>query len=403
MSFVRRIGLLRWYADPGKPPLADTLDPMALPSARGQVAARPRRRWLVQLLVFLPTLLAVLYYGFIASDQYESEAKFVVRSGDKPFPASGMEALLQLALGHSQDDSYAVQEYITSRAAIADLQQRLPLEGMYNVDGADFAARFPSIFFVQREERFHRYFNRMISVIYSRDSGVTTLQVRAFRPQDAQAIAQQLLGLGERLVNRMNERLNNDTVKTSLDQLEASHQRLVDAQLALTSFRSKELMIDPASNAATLTDLLGKLSTEVAQTRAKIAELTVTSPASLQITALRRHLASVNEQIGLERGKIGNGPHSLAERMAAYERLRLERDFAQNMLDKAEKDVVRARLEARRQHLYLERVVEPQQPDYATHPRRLADILTIVAGNLLLVLVGWLIFSGIREHASESR
>ena len=46
------------------------------------------------LTVLLPTTLAIIYYGFIASDIYISESRFVVRSPEKQ-QITGIGALLQ--------------------------------------------------------------------------------------------------------------------------------------------------------------------------------------------------------------------------------------------------------------------------------------------------------------------
>ena len=84
---------------------------------------------------------------------------------------------------------------------------------------------------------------------------------------------------------------------------------------------------------------------------------------------------------------------------SAYERLSLEREFANKMTSAAEAELVRSRAEASRQLLYLERISEPNLADDSTQPKRIPSVVTVFAANLLLVLVGWLILSGVREHA----
>src|SRR6267154_2118985 len=87
---------------------------------------RPFRfsRWksaFTRVAVFLPTILAVVYCVGVATDQYESEARFVVRSAAKPEMPGGLGFLVQLGLARSQDDSFIVQEFMTSRDAIDKL------------------------------------------------------------------------------------------------------------------------------------------------------------------------------------------------------------------------------------------------------------------------------------------
>jgi capsular polysaccharide transport system permease protein len=42
-----------------------------------------RRHWMFHVLVLVPTLLAAVYFGLIASDLYISESRFVIRQPEK--------------------------------------------------------------------------------------------------------------------------------------------------------------------------------------------------------------------------------------------------------------------------------------------------------------------------------
>lgn len=354
--------------------------------------------WLV---LGLPTWLAALYFGLISADQYQSEARFVVKSATSQNAPPGLSMLRSLGLGRSQGDAYAVQDFITSRDAIARLSPLLPLEKIYGAADADFLARFPSILYRNNEERFYAYFQHMVSVVHLTSTGVTTLKVRAFEPADARAIAAALLEQGEALVNRMNERGKADALRSAHAELDTAQQRLIAAQLAQTAFRNRELTIDPASNAASLGELIGQLSSELAATQAQIRELSIGSTASPQMPGLRRRVTALEQQIVEERARIGKDSGGLAHRIADYETLKLERDFAEKRVNVAETELVRAREEAARQQLYLERVVEPNLPDYPTQPERLRLTAMVLFANLLALLIGWLVYSGLREHVAH--
>lgn len=373
----------------------------ALPRQAVSGVLRHRRSIVIWGLLGLPTWFAILYFGVMATDQYESEARFVVKSATRQNMPAGLSLLTSLGLGRSQDDSYAVQDFVKSRDAIARLRPLLPLEQMFRDAHADFLARFPSILFRDREEEFYSYFQHMVSVVHSTTTGVTTLKVRAFAAADARAIATALLDQGEELVNRMNARARADAMKVAQAELHQAQQRLIDAQLALTAFRNRELTVDPTRNAASLGELIAQLSGELAATRAQIRELSIGSGASPQMPGLRRKETALEQQIAQERASIGRDAGGLANRIADYERLSLERDFAQKRVTAAEAELVRAREEAARQQLYLERVVEPGLPDYPMHPERIRLTLTVFFGNLLLLLIGWLVWSGTREHVAR--
>src|SRR5262249_41458988 len=145
----------------------------------------------------------------IAADQYESEARFVVRSTARPDAGGSLAFLTQLKLGRSQDDSFIVQDFMISRDAIEKLKARLPLVSMFDNERADFLARYPSILYGRKQEEFFLYFQKMVTVSHEDKSGISTLRVRAFRPDDARDIAETLLLLSENLVNRINTRLQN--------------------------------------------------------------------------------------------------------------------------------------------------------------------------------------------------
>ncbi len=357
-----------------------------------------RRLWLI---LFLPTLFSAIYFFFMASDQYESEAKFVVRSAQRPDSLGGLSFLVQLGLQRSQDDSFIVQDFMASRDAVRELQQRLPLRGMFKTDALDVVAGYPSLLYGPREERFYKYFQTMVSVVHTDKTGISTLKVRAFSAENAKEIADSLLQLGEGLVNRLNGRLLRDAVGRAEAEVTEAQNRVITAQAALTAFRNKELLIDPTRNAVALAELIAKLSAELAATRAQITEAKMNSSTGPQIPILERKAIALDEQISSERARVAQGSDGLAERIATYERLTLEREFANKMLSTNEADLVRAKAEAAKQLLYLERVVEPNLADYSTQPKRGRNVMAIFVANLLFVLIIWLLYTGIREHGSH--
>lgn len=363
----------------------------------------PRHGLLRWMLLLLPSLLATAYYGLVASDQYESEARFVVRSAARPEMSGTLSFLVQLGLARSQDDSFIVQDFIGSRDAVQHLKARLPLRRIYGHDGADFLARYPSIIYGPEEEEFYKYLRKMITVVHSERTGISTLRVRAFDPADARAVAQALLQQSEELVNRLNTRVQTDAIANSAAEVKTAQERLIEAQTQLTEFRNRELLVDPSRNAVALAELIARLSAELGVVQAQVAEMTTGTASSPQLVGLRRKATALEQQIGEERRRVANDRDGLATRIAAYERLQLEREFARRMLTSSEAELVRARNDAARQMLYLERLVEPSLADHATQPKRLRLSLTVFSANVLLILVGWLIYSGLSEHSPRAR
>ncbi len=357
-----------------------------------------KTRLMFLLVVVLPTALAALYFGLIASDRFVSEATFVVRSAKSPL-GGGLGSLLQMVgISRSDDDTYSVQEYMLSRDAVAALSKRLALRDMFNRPEADFAARYPNALYGTSDEELFQYYKSRVEAVYSRTTALTTLKVQAFRADDALAISRTLLDLGEELVNRMNERIRNDAVRFAEGEVARSQERLVEAQIAITEFRNRELMLDPSKSSLIVAELIGRLSTELAASTAQLREVQASSPNSPQIPGLQRRIAALEGQITLERQRVSNASDGLAEKIAGYERLNLQREFAVKALASAVTSLELARNEARRQQLYLERVVEPAMSDHAEEPRRLRSVAVTFGSCMLLFFVGWLIMAGVREH-----
>lgn len=351
------------------------------------------------LVVMLPTALSALYFGLIASDRFVSESTFVVRSAKSPL-SGGLGGLLQIVgITRSQDDAYSVQEYLLSRDAVAALTQTIPLREMFNRQGADFVARYPNLLYRSSEEELFQYYKSRVSVVHGATTGLTTLKVETFRADDSLKINQTLLGLGEGLVNRMNERIRADAIRFAEAEVKRGEERLVETQVAITEFRNRELMLDPSKSSLIVAELIGRLSAELAAVTAQLREVEASSPSSPQIPGLQRRMAALEGQITLERQRVSTASDGLAEKIAGYERLTLQREFAVKALASAVTSLEVARNEARRQQLYLERVVEPHIPDYAEQPRRLRSVVLVFAGSLMLFFVGWLLLAGVREHS----
>src|SRR5262249_40712782 len=153
-----------------------------------------------------------------------------------------------------------VRDFMTSRDAVDQLRQQLPLAKIFARDEADFLARYPSPIYGPSNERFYKYFQSMVSVIHVDKTGISTLRVQAFRADDANRIAEAMLRLSEELINRLNRRLQTDSISASQSDLEKAQQRLLQAQAKLTQFRNRELIVDPGKNAVALADLIAQLS-----------------------------------------------------------------------------------------------------------------------------------------------
>jgi capsular polysaccharide transport system permease protein len=361
-------------------------------------------RWLLALrvaLVLLPTIMAAVYYGALASDRYVSEARFVIRTASKPTNlAGGLGALMQLiGMSRSQDDAYAVRDFLTSRDAMHELESRMDLRAIYRNRDADPFTRYPSVLFRKTDEGFFRYFEYRLTVVVNESSGLTTLRVEAFRPEDAAKVARTLLNLGEDLVNRLNARMQADAERVAAAEVARAEQIRIDRQVAVTAFRNRELILDPAANSTMVVELIGKLSKSLADVRTQIAETKANAPNSPQLRSMQEQAAAIEHQIQTERARVANNSDGLADKIEQYERLMLAQAFSVQTLAQAVMALELARVDARRQQLFLERVVEPGVPDEAIMPERWRSVFTVFGFNVIFAGVLWMLVAGLSEHA----
>lgn len=380
------------------------LGPTGTSQERGPERARKRywgiggERLAFLLVVIVPTLLTAAYYLLVASPRYVSEARFVVRAAEQPQPNGLGVALQGVGLTTSATDAYALHEYITSRDAVADLQAQMNLREILDPPGADALSSYPRWGENASEEGLYSGLQRFIEVGYHTPTGISTLRVEAFSPEDAQRIAEALLDGGERLVNRLNERAAARSVADAERTVIEAERRLSSIQQRLTAFRNREGIVDPTVSITEGSTLTAELASTIASLRAERSQLQSQAPQSPQIAIIDARIAAYERQLAAERAKIAGSQSSLASKIGAYESLMLERELADRSLAAASTALDTAREDSRRQQLYLERVVNPGQPDTATEPKRLRGILTVFLSTSLIFAIGWLVWAGLREH-----
>lgn len=382
------------------------------PIVATEVAAPPpprrpgffRRHFLFFLTVFIPTALAIFYFGFYASDIFVSESSYVVRSpSQKSVGQTGLGAVLQGATGLSgfaraPDDVHAVAEFIESRDALDQLQEQLDVRSWWSAPTVDLLERFDPFQRDASNEKLFEYYPRRMKVLVNDKSGITTLTVSSFTAEQASSINSLLLNEAERLVNVLNERGRNDLIKFAQGEVQLAEDKAKAAANALSEFRNTQAVVDPEKQTMLHFEQIARLQEELIRTRGQLTQLRVFAPDSPHPPALELRAQTLEAEIAAETEKITGGENSLASKAAEYQRLQLDREFADRQLAIAMAALETARNEAQRQALYLETIDKPNQPDKAIYPKRLRGIIT----TFLLGLIAWgilaMLIAGIREH-----
>jgi capsular polysaccharide transport system permease protein len=348
--------------------------------------------------VLAPTVTAALYFGAWASDVYISESRFVVRSAQAGAPI-GLNGVLQgVGLARANDDALAVHDYVLSRDALRELDRRLGLVSAFSAPDVDRLNRFAGIDPDTSFEALHRYYQRRVSVAVDGVSSISVLRTSAFSAEMAAQMNRQLLEAGERLVNQLNERSRQDTLRQAADEVAQAERRARSAAAALAQFRNERAVFDPDRQSALQLQLVSKLQDELIAARTQLAQVQDLTRENPQIQPLQKRVELLQREIAAETAKVVGPAQSLSRQSAGFGMLELDRTLADKQLAAALASLELARREALRKQLYLERIVEPSQPDSAVEPRRLRG----VAATFLIGLLAWgilrLLLAGIREH-----
>jgi len=325
------------------------------------------------IMVILPSVTAILYYGLIASDQYISEARFTISGGETP-KLDSLGTLMGIPAVAVIQDTLIVTNYIQSRAAIEKLDSLVHIRKLYSTSEADWFARFDPR---KPIEKFVSYWKHVVDVSIKMPSGIVELKVRAFTPQDSAIVAGQILAISEELINDINIRMNRDAVATAEQQVDRASARLLQSQIKLEKARNDEGILDASKTADALNGLITEsrgtllqLQQEYDSQRKNVLE------SAPQMRALKSRIEATTAQIGELEAKLTSTAKSpsveptLAASMTKFSELDLEHKISEHLYSGAVASLELARAIAESKAMYLNAFVKPVVPQQAEYPKR---------------------------------
>ncbi|MEA2840410.1 MAG: capsular polysaccharide transport system permease protein [Methylobacteriaceae bacterium] len=369
------------------------------------VAAGGGALWKSFLICVLAPALCYLFYGaFIASDEYVAETRLTVRASQEQ-KTSGIDAtsiISKITGGSSKStvqDAFIVVNYIKSRAIVADLGGREFFERIYSRNDADFVSRLGKDSDI---EELWKYWTAKAKVSIDTTSGIITLQVQAYTPEDATKIAQTVIDLSERLVNDVSKRSRSDAVERAESEVELGGKKLAQARLKLLEFRNEHVLIDPLSRAKSIGEMVGQLTIERLELDNNLRSLSGVLAADSPSQRLQRmRLATIDQQIASLKQKLtdSKGTDTVSAQLAKFEELELNEKFNEKMYTVAQAAYEKARQERAKQLLYLVVVVRPTIPESATYPK--VALTTGLTFSSLLILwgIGALLAAAIQDQS----
>jgi len=337
-----------------------------------------------------PAALAVVYFSLIASSHYTSEARFAVRGGARP-PIDAISALTGLASFTQVQDSLIVVNYVKSQALVEALDRQLDLRAIFGRDGIDWISRFNAD---DPIEDLVKYWQGHIKTSIEAPSGIVTMQVSAFSPEEALRIANATVELSERLVNGLSTRARQDAVTEAEVELARAETRLTNALSTMRDLRNQQSTLDPQRTAEGIGRLISELRLEKIRleqelTASKRGDVSESAP---QVQIMRTRVDVIGEQItGLEQlltSQDDTEPRTIAGKITRFDEFELGQQIAEKQYTRAAAALERARVDAEGKHVYLATFVHPVLPRNSTYPKRVLFSLLGIAAAALLYAIG---------------
>lgn len=356
---------------PAEPQLV--IRPLATP------AKRKKRHWgllsAFVVIVILPVLGTFWYLNERAADQYASTLGFTVRSEDISSAADLLGGLAP-ALGGSSGSSDAdiLYEFIRSQTLVQQIDADLDLRQYYT----PYRQQDPVFSFDPDGtiEDLTAYWQRMVRISYDASSGLMELRVLAFDPQQAQEIANAIFEKSTVMINDLSAIAREDATRYAREDLDVAVERLKEAREALTAFRISSEIVDPTADVQGQMGLLSLLQEQQVVALIEFDLLsTSTRAGDPRLEQARQRIDIIENRIRQERRKFGVGSGSeddasYAETIAGFERLTVDREFAEQAYAAALAAFDAARAEANRQSRYLAAYIRPTLAERSEFPNR---------------------------------
>jgi len=365
--------------------------------ARGWlIPAMLRRRTLGA--AFAASLLAVIYWGLIASDRYVSIAHVVVQTTDV---GSGQGVNIGGLLGNAGgngSDQMLLRDHLLSENMLGKLDAKLDLRAHYSNWRRDPLSRM--WFSDVPLESFYQHYLSRVGVEYDSYAGVLIIKAQAYDPKMALAITSIMVAEGERHMNAMAHNLANEQVSFLEKQVGEMGERVVQSRKALLNFQNKQGLVSPQGTAENIVAIINRLEGQLADLQTQRASLLgYLMPGSHNVVELNQQIAAIQKQIEREQGKlISTDGKMLNSAVEEYQRLQMDAEFTQDVYKTALNALEHGRVEALRTLKKVSIVRGPTLPEYPLEPRRLYNIVIFILITLLLAGITHLLAAIIRDH-----
>ncbi|WP_093968314.1 hypothetical protein [Actibacterium lipolyticum] len=340
--------------------------------------------------VLIPVLVVAIYLWAVAVDQYASTVGFSVRKEEVSSAVELLGGVTELS-GSSSSDTDILYEFIQSQKLVSTLDAKLDLKSLWS------KPEFDPVFSFNPDgtiEDLMSYWSRMVKIYYDSSSRLIEVRILAFTADDATLIAEGIFQESSDMINALSAIAREDAVRYSREELDKSVERLKAAREAVTLFRNENQIVDPTVDLQTQAGLLGNLQAQLAEALIDVDLLASTTRQNdPRLAQANRRVEVIQGRIEEERRKRGisdvggSGIEAYSTLVGEYERLTVDREFAEQTYVSSLAAYDSALAESARQSRYLAAHVQPTHAERAQYPQR----ITVLSLFSLFIFLIWAI------------
>ncbi len=371
---------------------------------KGLVKRRRRRiaALITKLICFIviPTFLAGYYFYRVATPMYASFTEFVIQKSDAP-SAAGASSLLKGSLLATAQDSISVQGYLSSRDAMARLDQELDFKQAFQDDKVDILQRLdPDV----TNEATYRAYKKRVQIGFDPTEGIIKMEVVAPSPELAYNFSKALISYAEQNVDHLTQRLRKDQMQGASTAYEKAENNFANAQDKIVQLQEQLGVLSPEGEIAAQMSLIQQIETDIQLRQLELIELIDNPrPNQTKVSVLERSIKNRKDlvkRLRLEMTTGAQGESSLAKITAELQAAQAQLVLRQELLGVSLLQLETARVEANRQTRYLSLSVPPVTPDEASYPKAFENTALAALVFAGLFLMASLTASILREQVT---
>lgn len=353
-----------------------------------------RFRWQA---IALSACLVAVYWLFLASDRYISNANVVLSNPQATPPNLNFTTLLS-STSSTSSDMLLLRDYLLSVDMFLLVKQKADFNNHYTDRSIDWLSRLRSKDLPLEKQ--HRYYTKRVTIALDDYASILRISVEAFTPEKAKEIADLLIMEGEAYMNIMGQNLASQQIDFFEKQAESYMGKLERARASLLAYQDDIGLGYPSNTAEsviiTTTNLESQLSELEAQKRTLAKFQKNNSP---QLVNIENNIEALSAQLAKERSKLsGQSDDTLNKINAEYRLLEMQLEFAEQAYQAITVTLEQTRAESIRKLKQISIVQTPTLPEYSAAPQRVRNIAIYTSIVIFLGLIIQMIILVIEDH-----